>query len=174
MFYKQLDAMDCDPSCLAMIVKYYGLHPNIEDIRNKCGLNKNGVSLLGIANVAESIGFKAIGCKLSFEDLINKAPKPCIIHWNQNHFVVVYKIKRNSYNIYVADPSKGYIKYKKEEFLEHWISTKCEKDNKGIALLLEPIKDIFKTKNKLAPPPKKRVKFLWGYFKIYKRYFWSS
>ena len=86
--------MDCGPSCLVMIAKHYGTHPNIEAIRKTCDLGKGGVSLLGISKAAEEIGFKTIGGRLSFDTLTSEVALPCIIHWNQNHFVVVYKILR--------------------------------------------------------------------------------
>ena len=104
--------MDCGPSCLAMIAKHYGLQPNIEKIRRSCALNKEGVSLLGISKAAESIGFKTIGGRLTFNTLAKEVPHPCIVHWNQNHFVVVYKVKKYSkgkYIVYVADPAKGLV-----------------------------------------------------------------
>lgn len=86
--------MDCGPSCLAMIAKHYGIQPNIDVIRKKCSLGKAGVSLLGISKTAEELGFKTIGGRLSSNTLVTEAPLPCIAHWNQNHFVVVYKIKK--------------------------------------------------------------------------------
>ncbi len=114
---KQRDAMDCGPSCLAMIARYYGLRPERDGLRRSCSLGKDGVSLLGISKAAETIGFKTIGGRVSFDTLAFEVPLPCIVHWNQNHFVVVYKIKKrrgNRYEVYVADPGKGLITYTKE------------------------------------------------------------
>ena len=166
--------MDCGPSCLAMIAKHYGTHPNIEAIRKTCDLGKGGVSLLGISKAAEEIGFKTIGGRLSFDTLTSEVPLPCIIHWNQNHFVVVYKIKKrrgNRYEVYVADPGKGLITYTKEEFCEHWVSTKTNGEEKGIALLLEPTEQFYAQNDTKAVPTQSRVKFLWSYLKKYKRFF---
>jgi len=173
-FAKQCDAMDCGPSCLVMIAKHYGTHPNIEAIRKTCDLGKGGVSLLGISKAAETIGFKTIGGRLSFDTLTSEVPLPCIIHWNQNHFVVVYKIKKrrgNRYEVYVADPGKGLITYTKEEFCEHWVSTKTNGEEKGIALLLEPTEQFYAQNDTKAVPTQRRVKFLWNYLKKYKRFF---
>ncbi|WP_449022391.1 peptidase domain-containing ABC transporter [Prevotella jejuni] len=173
-FTKQCDAMDCGPSCLVMIAKHYGTHPNIEAIRKTCDLGKGGVSLLGISKAAEEIGFKTIGGRLSFDTLTSEVPLPCIIHWNQNHFVVVYKIKKrrgNRYEVYVADPGKGLITYTKEEFCEHWVSTKTNGEEKGIALLLEPTEQFYAQNDTKAVPTQRRVKFLWSYLKKYKRFF---
>ena len=170
----QRDAMDCGPSCLAIIAKHYGQQADKEQLRKICSLGKEGVSLLGISKAAENLGFKTIGGRLSFEILSQEVPLPCIVHWNQNHFVVVYKIKKHKkgkYSIYVADPGKGLITYTKEEFCEHWVSTKTNGEEKGIALLLEPTEQFYAQNDTKAVPTQRRVKFLWNYLKKYKRFF---
>jgi len=170
----QQDAMDCGPSCLAMIVKYYGKDVSIEQLRKICSLGKDGVSLLGISKAAETIGLKTIGGRLSLNTLAHEIPLPCIVHWNQNHFVVVYKIKKHNkekYTVYVTDPGKGHVTYTKEEFCEHWISTKNNGEEKGIALLLEPTEQFYAQNDTKAVPTQRRVKFLWNYLKKYKRFF---
>lgn len=166
--------MDCGPSCLAMIVKYYGKDVSIEQLRKICSLGKDGVSLLGISKAAETIGLKTIGGRLSLNTLAHEIPLPCIVHWNQNHFVVVYKIKKHNkekYTVYVADPGKGHVTYTKEEFCEHWISTKNNGEEKGIALLLEPTEQFYAQNDTKAVPTQRRVKFLWNYLKKYNRFF---
>ena len=166
--------MDCGPSCLAMIVKYYGKDVSIEQLRKICSLGKDGVSLLGISKAAETIGLKTIGGRLSLNTLAHEIPLPCIVHWNQNHFVVVYKIKKHNkekYTVYVADPGKGHVTYTKEEFCEHWVSTKNNGEEKGIALLLEPTEQFYAQNDTKAVPTQRRVKFLWNYLKKYKRFF---
>jgi len=111
-FYRQLDSMDCGPTCLKMIAKYYGKYYPIEILREKSQLSRDGVSLYGIAEAAESIGFTTIAAKVNFNQLINDVTLPCIVHWKQNHFIVVYKIRKNK--VYVADPAVGkYILSKK-------------------------------------------------------------
>ena len=170
----QRDAMDCGPSCLAIIAKHYGQQADKEQLRKICSLGKEGVSLLGISKAAENLGFKTIGGRLSFEMLYQEDPMPCIIHWNQNHFVVVYKIKKHNkgkYTVYVADPGKGLVTYTKEEFCEHWVSTKTNGEEKGIALLLEPTEQFYAQNDTKAVPTQRRVKFLWSYLKKYKRFF---
>lgn len=173
-FIRQKDAMDCGPSCLSMIIKHYKGHCGRNQIRSSCSLGKDGVSLLGISNAAESIGFKTIGGRLSFNTLTNEVPLPCIIHWNQNHFVVVYKIKKHRggrCSIYVADPEKGLVAYTKEEFCEHWVSTKTNGEEKGVALLLEPTEQFYAQNDTVTAPTQSRAKFLWSYLKKYKRFF---
>ena len=170
----QQDAMDCGPSCLAMICSYYGQQISCKQLRKICSLGKAGVSILGISKAAEIIGLKTVGGRLSFDTLAIEVPLPCIVHWNQNHFVVVYKIKKrrgNRYEVYVADPGKGLITYTKEEFCEHWVSTKTNGEEKGIALLLEPTEQFYAQNDTKAVPTQRRVKFLWNYLKKYKRFF---
>ena len=111
---------------------------------------------------------------MTFNTLAKEVTHPCIIHWNQNHFVVVYKVKKHSkgkYIVYVADPAKGLVTYTKEEFCEHWISTKTNDEEKGIALLLEPTELFCTQKETERLPSQRRLKFLWSYLKKYKRFF---
>lgn len=102
-FYKQLDQMDCGPPCLRMIAKYYGKSYSLNELRNKAFITGEGVSMLGISDAAEAIGFHTIGVKVTFEQLAKEVSLPCIAHWNQNHFVVVHKIEKDK--VFVADPA---------------------------------------------------------------------
>lgn len=142
--YRQLDAMDCGPTCLRMIAKYYGKNFTLQTLRAQSQYGKEGVSFLGITEAAEYIGFRVVGARISYEQLRDEAPLPCIIHWDQNHFVVVYKITKKF--IYIADPERGEIKYTPEEFMPHWISTQSEGIGKGMVLLMEPTRDFYKQK----------------------------
>jgi ATP-binding cassette subfamily B protein len=119
-----------------MIAKHYGRGYTLETIRKQSQISREGVSLLGISEAAEKIGFRTIGVRFSFEKLREEMPLPCIVHWNQNHFVVVYKIKKNK--VFVADPGKGLTKFTDEEFKRGWISTAHEGEKVGVALMLEP------------------------------------
>ena len=171
---RQRNAMDCGPSCLAMIAEHYGRTVQQELLHHYCSLGRNGVSLLGISKAAENIGFKTVGGRLSFDILANELPFPCIVHWNQNHFVVVYNIRKrkgNRYEVYVADPGKGLVTYTKEEFCEHWVSTKTNGEEKGIALLLEPTEQFYAQNEIETVPTQNRLRFLWNYLKKYKRFF---
>ncbi len=135
-FCHQLDAMDCGPTCLRMVAKYYGRTITLDYLRNKSQYGKLGVSMLGLAEAAESIGLKSIGAKLTFDQLVKDAPLPAILHWNQYHFVVLTP-QSNKNKLVIADPAKGLITFTREEFLQHWISTTEEGVGKGTALLLE-------------------------------------
>lgn len=135
-----MNAMDCGPTCLRMIVHYYGLNYSLEYLRQATGYTKSGVSLLGISEAAERIGFRAKGITISFEELIKDANLPCILHWNRYHFVVLLPMSRwNLKNLKVADPAKGVITYSQSEFKRQWLSSKNEEGIAvGVALLLEP------------------------------------
>lgn len=134
--YTQLDAMDCGPTSLRMIAKYYGRSYTLQTLRERSFITREGVSMLGISDAAESIGFRTNGVKISLEQLKKEVLLPCILHWNQNHFVVLYKIKNDKY--YIADPASQKVVYNEEELKRCWISTKSEEEDKGAALLLEP------------------------------------
>lgn len=143
--YKQLDTMDCGPTCLRMVAKFYGKNYSLQSLRAKCHITREGVSMLGISDAAELIGFRTEGVKLTWEQLREEVPLPCIVHWKQRHFVVVYNIKKNrrsaskdDYWVYVADPAGGLLRYKKDEFLKCWHSTKEGDLKVGTALIIEP------------------------------------
>ena len=167
-FTRQHDAMDCGPACLKMVAEHYGRHYSLEMLRESTSIGREGVSLLGISRAAEKIGMRTIGGRITFEDLKEKAPLPCIVHWNQNHFVVVYGVKGKK--VFVADPGKGLTTYTRETFCEHWLSTSTRGEDKGIALLLEPTRLFYANEGEVAPE-RNNLKFLSGYFKPYRRYF---
>jgi ATP-binding cassette subfamily B protein len=135
--YHQLDAMDCGPTCIRMVAKYYGRSISLEYLRNKSQYGKGGVSMLGLSEAAESIGFRSVGSKLTFEQLINDARLPAIIHWNHKHFVVLTPGSTKK-KLVIADPAKGLIKVSREDFLMSWISTNENQAGKGTVLLVEP------------------------------------
>jgi ATP-binding cassette subfamily B protein len=128
--------MDCGPTCLRMVARYYGRKISLEYIRNISQYGKQGVSMLGLSDAAETIGLKSVGAKLTYDQLINDAPLPAIIHWEQFHFVVLTpQSKKNK--LVIADPAKGLVTLNKEEFLKSWLSTREQATEKGIVLLLE-------------------------------------
>ncbi|MDN5286012.1 MAG: transporter ATP-binding protein [Mucilaginibacter sp.] len=128
--------MDCGPSCIRMIAKHYGCTFSMANLKRLTKVSKDGVSMLSISKASESLGFKSTGAKITYETLVNHALLPCILHWNQNHFVVLYKISRQRF--YIADPGKGKIVYKKADFLKSWISTSNNGEGEGVVLFLEP------------------------------------
>lgn len=115
--YIQRDAMDCGPTCLRMVAKFYGRSYSLRTLREKCHISREGVSLLGISDAAESIGFHTVGVKITWEQLTQEVTMPCIAHWNQRHFIVVYGILKNrgKYEFLVADPASGKMALQKYE-----------------------------------------------------------
>jgi ATP-binding cassette, subfamily B, bacterial len=165
-FVKQLDAMDCGPTSLCMIAKYYGKTYTQQTLRERCYITREGVSMLGTSDAAESIGMRTMGVRISFDKLAEEAVLPCIAHWKQNHFIVVYKIKKDI--VYVADPAHGLVKYTKQEFLSGWASTKKEGEDQGLCLLMEPTPDFYKAEDESLN--KSSFKFLFSYLRPYKRF----
>lgn len=167
-YYKQHDAKDCGPTCLRMVAKDYGKDISINTLRGYSEIGKEGVSLLGISGAAEKIGFRSNGVKLTFDQLIDDAPKPAILHWSQNHFVVLTKKARNN-KIMIADPAKGIISYNKKEFLSHWVTTSDGKDDLGVALLLEPTPAFYKHQDDMTASGKIGWGMLLGYLRQQKK-----
>lgn len=173
-FIRQRDAKDCGPTCLAMVAKCFGRSLDLKYIREITALSKEGVSLLGISKAAETIGLKSIGGRISFDTLVNEAPLPCIVHWEQNHFVVVYQVKKNrkgQWRVHVADPAKGLLDYTKQEFCASWVSTKTYGEEKGVVLLLEPTSFFYKQGDAVPMPAQNRLQFLLSYLSKYRRFF---
>ncbi len=177
-FYHQLDAMDCGPTCLKMVAKHYGKTFSLEHLRGKSYISREGVSLLGISEAAEHIGFRTLGVKISFEKLVQDAPLPCIVHWKQNHFVVVYDVKPKKNKVYVADPAHGLVQYTTAEFLNGWISSKGDEGNEGVALLLETTPNFYADTNDNANTGEGDVKtrhalslpFIFQYLRPYQKF----
>ncbi len=144
--FAQLDQMDCGPTCVRMIAKYYGRTYSLQTLREKCFISRLGVSLLGISDAAEAIGFRTSGVQITFEQL-EEIALPAILYWNQNHFVVCYKVKRSKgkYKIYIADPAGGrIIIYNEQELKKCWINTVENKKEYGVALQLQPGPEFYK------------------------------
>lgn len=131
--YNQMDQMDCGATCLRIIFKYYGRAISIQRIRQLCQTNRDGVNLLGISEAAEQLGFRTYGIRLNLEQL-REVELPCILHWNQNHFVVLYRIANKKY--YISDPAAGHVSYDETEFTKNWFSSR--EMHAGLSLILSP------------------------------------
>lgn len=141
--YRQADHKDCGPTCLKIIAKYYGKTINIQELRDFSETTREGSNLLFLSDAAEKIGFRTLGVKLSVKR-IEEAPLPCILHWNKDHYVVLYKIKKGKY--YISDPAFGLLEYNKEEFVKFWIGNNAGDETKeGIALLIEATPKFFQS-----------------------------
>ena len=164
-YYPQHDAMDCGPTCLRMVAAFYGKRYSLEGLREKSFITREGVSMLGISEAAEKIGFRSICVQVGYEKL-QEAPLPCIIHWNQQHFVVVYKL--NDKHVWVADPGAGKLKYTKEEFCNCWLSSRKNEEDTGVALLLEPTPEFYTIEDEGDEVNRKGFSFLYSYLRPYR------
>ena len=172
--------MDCGPTCLRIIAKYFGKNISLSLLRDRCYITKRGVSLLGISEAAESIGLHTKGAKLSWEQLRDEAPLPCIVHWKKRHFVVVYQIKKRKRlfsffkksdrgdTIFISDPAQGLLSYTRKEFLKCWVNGKEKDGENGVTLLFETTPDFYKEE----PEQKGKLKFIYllGYLRPYTKF----
>lgn len=169
--YQQLDEMDCGSTSLRMIAKYYGMEYSAEMLRQHCHITRNGVSMLGISEAAEYLGFRTLGVRITMEQLTHDASLPCILHWNQNHFVVCYKIKKGRsgrYRFYISDPASQKLCFTEEEFMRCWLSTKVQGQDCGMALLIVPGVKFGKRKEE-CESDKQSLGFFFKYLKPYHR-----
>ncbi len=165
---RQRDSMECGVACLAMISCLYGKKISLSEASTYCHAKTTGVSLKSISDGAKAIGLSSWASCISTDKLAH-SNGPCILHWNQKHFVVLYEI-RDGKNFYVADPGKGLVKYNREEFEHHWISTKRDGENKGIAMFFEPTASFYE-KDEKRIDTKRSLKFLLSYVMDYRQYF---
>ncbi|MEP7095476.1 MAG: cysteine peptidase family C39 domain-containing protein, partial [Flavobacterium sp.] len=142
--YKQADQKDCGPTCLKIVAKHYGKTIPIQELRDNSETTREGSNLLFLSDAAEKVGFRTLGAKLDVKGL-DEVPLPCILHWNKNHYVVLYKIKKEAY--YISDPAFGLIVYNKKDFIKFWIGNNADESTlEGIALLIETTPVFFKSK----------------------------
>lgn len=164
--YKQTEAKDCGPTCIKIIAKHYGKLINTQQLRSLSETTRAGSSLMGLSDAVESIGFKSLGVKLSYHKIL-EAPLPCIVHWNKNHYVVLYKIKKDT--LYISDPAHGLITYTKKEFIQHWIGNNANEDTEeGIALLIEPTPKFYQSE--FEEDEKFGFSFIFKYLFKYKKF----
>jgi ATP-binding cassette subfamily B protein len=185
-FYHQLGLKDCGPACIKMVAQYFGRSYNIDYLREKSHIIKTGVSMLGISEAAEAIGFKTIGVKVDVEKLKEIAQShPSILHWDNNHFVVLYDYKKKWFSknkFYIADPAKEILQLTEAELVEHWsvastgsttaaLQTTEANKKQGYALVLEPTPEFFNREQNDGEQKKLGINYLLHYFKPFKSYF---
>ncbi len=161
----QYDAKDCGPTCLKMIAKYYGKYYSLQYLRDLASVSREGVSMLDISYVAEKIGLRTLGIQAKFEDLC-RIPLPCIIHWMDDHFIVVYKITQK--HVYVSDPAKEKMRFTHEDFCKSWLK---ENEKTGFILALEPMANFKQMEENEKIEKFKTLENLLGYFTPYKKAF---
>lgn len=166
-YVRQLDSMQCGVACLSMICNHYGKNISVRTLSTICFASNEGVSLKGLSEAATKLGFNTYSCRVNISNL-TVSNIPCILHWNQKHFVVLYKIKNNHY--YIADPGRGEIIYTKEEFKQHWVSTIVDGKDMGIALFLNPEPTFYEKVEDETNTPRS-FSFLFSYVKQYRKYF---
>jgi ATP-binding cassette subfamily B protein len=165
--YKQLDGKDCGPTCIQIIAKYYGTFISLQEIREISSISKEGLSLHELGLTAERLGLKSLPVKATLSNLETEIPLPCIAHWGNKHYIVVYKTDKKS--VYVSDPLLGLVKYTREEFLERWIGLNNEKAEKGILLLLEPTDKFNDIKPSVNPSNIYAFNYFISHLKPYKK-----
>jgi len=175
-FFRQLDAMDCGPSCLRMIAKYFGRSYSLQQVRNLSHTTREGISMLSLSDAAENLGFRTRGVRITWEQLRDEVSLPCIVHWKQNHFVVVTSITRKGKFtlfsgkkgkgdvVHIADPAQGLLKYSKSEFLNCW----SEHSKEGVALLIEPSPGFYNEEPENENV--KRYSYLFSYLRPYRKF----
>lgn len=163
---RQLDLMDCGAACLKTIARHYGKYYSLQYFRDKCGSSREGVSFLDLSYAAESIGLRSLSVKCSVDDLFSRVPLPCIIHWDNSHFVVVYRVSKNK--IYISDPGKGLVSYHAEEFKKRWLK---EGSDRGVLIALEPQADFKQRESGEKLERQKTFENLLAYFTPYKKSF---
>lgn len=169
--YKQPDQKDCGPTCIKIIYNYYGKKIPIQQLRNISETTRSGSSLSRLSDTFEKIGFRTLGVKMPVNELYD-VPLPCVLHWNKNHYVVLYKIKKNIF--YISDPAYGLLKYTKDDFLKHWIGNNAhENTNEGIALLIETTPNFHNSNFEKKEESKLGFSFLVKYVFKYKRFLWQ-
>lgn len=169
--YPQHETTDCGPACLRMVAAYYGKSYSLGDLRDLCCMSRNGVSLLAISEAAEKIGFNTVGIQFSLKQLVKEMVSPCILHWNQKHFVVLYKIKkkRKEYFFYIADPVGKKAIYTEKEFTRCWYCSQVRGEETGILLSLVPAPLFYeKQEGKKTKTLKHNLFFLTSYLRPYK------
>lgn len=171
--YIQHDAMQCGIACLQMVCKYYGMEYTLAGLSELCFATNEGVSLLGISQAAEKLGLHTI-CGRATTEQLGKVQLPCILFWNQKHFIVLYKVKksRKGTRYYVADPGKGRVEYTEKEFLNGWLSTRSKGEEKGVAMFLYPT-PAFESRIDIEGERKgqRSFSFLYGYIGQHKKHF---
>lgn len=172
--YPQYNIMDCGPACLRMVLKHHGKHYSLQTLRRKCYITREGVSMLGISDAAESVGMRTLGVRTTVDKLADGASLPCILHWNQNHFVVLYKVGKGRGGkriFHIADPASTCVKYNREEFGKCWCSKTNGTEREGTALLLSPGPDFDRTEEEPEHTTRRDLLFFARYMLPYKGQF---
>lgn len=173
-FYPQYDSMDCGPTCLRMVAKYYGKSYSLQSLRLRADISREGVSLLGLSEAAQAIGFHSFGVQIDFEQLCEQIALPAIVSWNQNHFIIVHNVQQSKFKrkdaastfVHIADPAAGLVKLSRKEFMQGWTQGK----ETGLALALEPTPSFYEDNADESPDSKLNFTRILQYLRLYKKY----
>lgn len=168
--FRQMDSHDCGATCIQMIAKYYGKNYSLNTLREYSFISREGSSLMGVSDAAEKIGFRTTGVKTSLKYLKEKVTLPCVLHWNQNHYVVLYRIrkKRKETIYHVADPASYLVKFTEKEFKSHWVSTKQNDNERGIVLMLQPDAEFYQKEDEGEKGGMRHISHFFRYLIPYK------
>lgn len=167
---RQRDAMQCGIACLTMICRYFGSNMNISQVEQYCCATKRGVSMLSLTHAAKALGLDSKSMRRTLGELA-QGPCPCVLHWNQNHFVVLYKVDRKDSRFWIADPGKGLIKYSVEDMRKHWISASYNGKECGVVMFLDSTENFNESLKDKTKEQKHILRFLEGYIKQYHHHF---
>lgn len=163
--------MQCGVAALTMVCRHFGARYSLDFVSKFCHATTEGVSLKGISDAAERLGLETCGARVSPSQLA-AAPLPAILHWNQNHFVVLRKVSRSGRRFHIADPGKGLYSLSESEFRQHWISTSRDGKEMGVALFLEPTEKFGEMEDDVWSGEEQRsFRFLFSYVRQYRKYF---
>ena len=168
---RQLDSMHCGVASLAMVCHHHGLRCSRQWLETRCFPTREGVSLKAISDAAADVGLKSVAARVT-PDRLREAPLPCILHWNQNHFVVLHRISRGGRRFHIADPGKGKYTCSLQEMRRHWATTRSNGEEKGIAMFFEPTPDFGKVREEHSRRPLS-LSFLWKYIRQYRSHFFQ-
>jgi ATP-binding cassette subfamily B protein len=166
--------MDCGATCLRIVAQYYRRKYNADTLNKICPATHEGVSLGIMVNASENLGFRTSCGQTTIKKLVKQRPFPCILHWNNNHFVVLYDIKKtikNEYRFYISDPGNGLLKFDEESFRKYWLNTQINGEERGILMVLQPTPAFYEREKDQNTKTPLYVNFILQYVKPYKKYF---
>lgn len=169
----QPDTMECGATCLRMIAQYYGKKYSAETMQRLCRITREGVSMLSLSDAAEELGFRSVCGRISLERVVEQRPFPCILYWNQAHFVVLYDVKKKrkgKLRFRIADPGKNLLELDEDTVRDAWIGACTSGQEKGILMALEPT-PVFYDKKDESKQLERPFHFLWGYLRPYRSWF---
>lgn len=162
--------MECGVACLTAVLRWFGLAVSMPDVERRCAATNEGASLLGISKAAESYGLDTVTARLSLTDLAD-SPLPALLHWNQNHFVTLFKVSRSATRFHVADPAKGHRVLSVADMERSWLGASVGGQRKGIALFLQPGAGFEAAGGASYSGARRSLRFLLGYVRSYRSYF---